>query len=289
MKEVIFAGTCGGIGISHVARDCDFAKTIGFYKNEYQIHYILDGERYFYSENKSCRMSKGTLSFIDKKKIPFTNVIGGKFHERVLIEIEESWLTSAGTVMELDFIRFFQNYHGVFSLDETRRNQMEQYLSEMEQTIQNNIPFACAEIKKILFSVFLMVLKGEGIKPEEPDHQKGKMIRYVKVSEIMSYIMEHSCEICGLEDLAAIFYLDKSYLSRIFKEVTNFTVNEFMNCQRIEQARRLLLNDSLSMEDISKKLGYERLSYFDRVFKKHTGTTPLQYRKSKKNPGNRSI
>lgn len=289
MKEVIFAGTCGGIGISHVARDCDFAKTIGFYKNEYQIHYILDGERYFYSGNKSYRMSKGTLSFIDKKKIPFTNVIGGKFHERVLIEIEENWLISAGKVMELDFTRFFQENHGVFSLDETCRNQMEHYMMQMEQMIQNKNPYAPAEIKKILFSIFLLVLKGQGIKREEPDRQKGKMMRYVKVSEIISYIMEHSCEIYGLEDLANIFYLDKSYLSRIFKEVTNFTVNEFINCQRIDHARLLLLDDSLSMEDISKKLGYERLSYFDRVFKKHTGTSPLQYRKSKKNPENQSI
>uniref|UniRef100_UPI00325FF7C5 hypothetical protein n=1 Tax=Clostridium sp. NkU-1 TaxID=1095009 RepID=UPI00325FF7C5 len=47
MKEVIFTGKCNGIGISHVARDCDLAETIGFYKNEYQIYYILDGERFF--------------------------------------------------------------------------------------------------------------------------------------------------------------------------------------------------------------------------------------------------
>jgi YesN/AraC family two-component response regulator len=94
--------------------------------------------------------------------------------------------------------------------------------------------------------------------------------------------MEHYSEIYGLEDLAGIFYLDKSYLSRIFKEVTNFTVNEFINLQKIDHARNLILDDSLSIEDISKKLGYERLSYFDRVFKKYVGMSPLQYRKSRK-------
>lgn len=74
MKEVIFTGKCEGIGISHVARDCDLADTIGFYKNEYQIYYILDGERFFYSGNKSYRITKGTLTL----KI-FMNKYGGAF------------------------------------------------------------------------------------------------------------------------------------------------------------------------------------------------------------------
>ena len=110
----------------------------------------------------------------------------------------------------------------------------------------------------------------------------GKMLRYAKAREIIQYIMEHYSEVYGLEDLAGIFYMDKSYLSRIFKEVTNFTVNEFINCQRIGHARDMLLDESLSMEEISQRLGYERLSYFDRVFKKYVGMSPLQYRKSKR-------
>ena len=280
MKEVIFTGNCDGIGISHVARDCDFAETIGFFKNEYQIHYILDGERFFYSGNKSYRMSKGTLSFVDKKKIPFTNVIGGKYHERILIEIEETWLVSAGRIMELDLKEFFCNLHGVLQMDLKEQETIEKNFKKMEEALQKKKPYAPAEVKKIILSLFIMILNGAGTRPSEYSMPKGKMMRYVKVAEIIHYIMEHSSEIYGLEDLANRFYLDKSYLSRIFKEVTNFTVNEFINRQRIDHAKNLLLEDSLTMEDISKKLGYERLSYFDRVFKKYTGLSPLQYRKS---------
>ena len=152
----------------------------------------------------------------------------------------------------------------------------------MEEVLRQKKPYAAAEVKKMILSIFIMILNGAGTKPSEYNMPKGKMMRYVKVAEIIHYIMEHYSEIYGLEDLANIFYLDKSYLSRIFKEVTNFTVNEFINRQRIDHAKNLLLEDSLSMEDISKRLGYERLSYFDRVFKKYTGLSPLQYRKSMK-------
>lgn len=117
MKEIFFTGKCGGIGISHVVRDCDLNETIGFYKNEYQIYYILDGERFFYQGNKSYRMDRGTITFIDKRQIPFTNVIGGKYHERILIEVDEKWLISMGKALELDLIGFFTNYHGVYRLE----------------------------------------------------------------------------------------------------------------------------------------------------------------------------
>lgn len=282
MKEVIFAGKCQGIGVSHVSRDCDLAETIGFYKNEYQIYYILNGERFFYYGNQSYRMGKGTLTFIDKKLIPFTNVIGGNYHERILIELEESWLRLAGNAMELNLLEFFQNNHGVLQLDEKHQSILERKLFRMESALKNQKPYGATEVKNQLLSLFLMILNGAGVKPEVYYMPKRKMMRYVKVAEIIQYIMIHYSEIFGLEDLANIFYLDKSYLSRIFKEVTNFTVNEFINCQRIEQARILLLDEKLTMEDISQKLGYERLSYFDRVFKKYTGLSPLQYRKSKK-------
>jgi AraC-like DNA-binding protein len=282
MKEVIFTGKCDGIGISHVSRDCDLAETIGFYKNEYQIYYILDGERFFYTNNKNYKMSKGTLSFIDKKRIPFTNVIGGKYHERILIEIEETWLISAGNTMELDLRGFFCNFHGVLQMNFRQQEMIEKKLHKMENVLKAKKPYASAEVKELLFSIIIMILNGAGTRQDEYNTPGGKMMRYVKVKEIMYYIMEHYSEIYGLEDLAGIFYLDKSYLSRIFKEVTNFTVNEFINLQKIDHARNLILDDSLSIEDISKKLGYERLSYFDRVFKKYVGMSPLQYRKSRK-------
>lgn len=282
MKEVIFTGKCQGIGISHVSRDCDLAETIGFYKNEYQIYYILDGERFFYYGNQSYRMGKGTLTFIDKKLIPFTNVIGGNYHERILIELEETWLLSASNAMELNLLEFFQNYHGVLQMDEKLQSVIERKLQRMESVLKSKKAYSASEVKNQLLSIFLLILNGAGTRPDEYHMPKRKMMRYVKVAEMIQYIMVHYSEIYGLEDLAAIFYLDKSYLSRIFKEVTNFTVNEFINCQRIDHARVLLLDETLSMEDISKMLGYERLSYFDRVFKKYTGISPLQYRKSKK-------
>ena len=184
--------------------------------------------------------------------------------------------------MELDLIGFFTNYHGVYRLEGKHLAAVEKKLKKMEEVMVQKRSCAPAEVKNLLISVIVSMLYGAGTKCEEYNMPNGKMLRYAKAREIIQYIMEHYSEVYGLEDLAGIFYMDKSYLSRIFKEVTNFTVNEFINCQRIGHARDMLLDESLSMEEISQRLGYERLSYFDRVFKKYVGMSPLQYRKSKR-------
>ena len=87
------------------------------------------------------------------------------------------------------------------------------------------------------------------------------MMRYMKVHDITDYIVGHCEEISSLDELARLFYIDKSYLSRIFKEVTNFTVNEFINCQRIGKARLLLAETEKTMEEVAKELGYDSLAY----------------------------
>lgn len=187
-----------------------------------------------------------------------------------------------GKAMELDLIGFFANYHGVYRLEGKHLAAVEKKLKKMEEVMGQKRAFASAEVKNLLISIIISMLYGAGTRCAEYHMPNGKMLRYAKAREIIQYIMEHYSEVYGLEDLAGIFYMDKSYLSRIFKEVTNFTVNEFINCQRIGHARDMLLDESLSMEEISQKLGYERLSYFDRVFKKYVGMSPLQYRKSKR-------
>mgnify|MGYP005760659203 FL=1 len=284
MKKLIFAGKCHGVGISHVVRDCDFTESTGFFRNEYQMYYILEGERLFYIGRKGYKMTKGTVAFVDKKQIPITNVIGDQFHNRILIELEEDWLIKAGEILEMDFPKVFEEFHGVLQISSVLQKEMEEKINKIEKISGGELQGKdAAEVKLIILDMIQMIIRGEWKRQEEYGLPEGKMFRYIKAREITNYLIEHCCEVYGLRDVADIFYMDKSYLSRIFKEATNFTVNEFINCQRIGKAREMLLKENLTIEEISRRLGYESLPYFDRVFKKYTGFTPLQYRKTRKN------
>ena len=282
MTELVFSGACRGIGVSHIIRDCDFTETTGYYRNEYQIHYICEGERFFFISQRGYKMVRGAIAFIDKRQIPTTNVVGGKFHNRLLIELEESWLLSMGEAVGFDLLRFFQDYHGVFLLNEEEQKYMQKNISVLENSVGKEGEFCEAQAKIAVIQMILRVCAGMGVRAPECRFPQEKMMRYMKVHDITDYIVGHCEEISSLDELARLFYIDKSYLSRIFKEVTNFTVNEFINCQRIGKARLLLAETEKTMEEVAKELGYDSLAYFDRVFKKYTDMTPLQYRKMKK-------
>lgn len=282
MKELVFTGSCKGIGISHIIRDCDFTETTGYFRNEYQIHYICEGERFFFISRKGYKMVRGAIAFIDKRQIPITNVVGGKFHNRLLIELEESWLLAMGEAVGFDLLRFFQDYHGVFLLNEEEQKYMQKSIAMLENSVGKQGDFCEAQAKIAVVQVILSVCAGMGERAPECRFPQEKMMRYMKVHEITDYIVGHCEELSSLDELSRLFFMDKSYLSRIFKEVTNFTVNEFINCQRIGKARLLLAETEKTMEEVAMELGYESLAYFDRVFKKYTDMTPLQYRKMKK-------
>jgi len=73
--------------------------------------------------------------------------------------------------------------------------------------------------------------------------------------------------------------MSRSYLCRIFKEVTNFTVSEYVNLFRIAASREYLLNREMTMTEIANRLGFNSLTYFERVFKQLMSVTPGEYRK----------
>lgn len=78
--------------------------------------------------------------------------------------------------------------------------------------------------------------------------------------------------------LADRVYLTPTYLSGLFKRKTGKTIGEYITCVRIEKAKSLLYDKQLKLYHISEKVGYEDANYFAKIFKRHTGLTPSEYR-----------
>jgi len=75
-------------------------------------------------------------------------------------------------------------------------------------------------------------------------------------------------------------YISPYYLSHLFREELNITFLEYLTMVRMEEAKKLLKDTSLSIVAIASQVGYEDASYFSKVFKKYVGISPAQYRKN---------
>ena len=97
---------------------------------------------------------------------------------------------------------------------------------------------------------------------------------------IIKYINEHySSYDLSLEDISKNTFLTPAYICVIFKDYTGKTVNKYITEYRIIQAKELLKDSNIKMNDIALKVGYKDGNYFAKIFKKETGHTPSEYRR----------
>jgi len=97
-------------------------------------------------------------------------------------------------------------------------------------------------------------------------------------NEILLYLNEKHINV-SISEISDALNISKSYISHIFKKYNGNTLKGYCNSLCIIDAKRLLVTTSLSISEISYSLGFENVSYFISVFKKHTGMTPHNYRK----------
>ena len=104
------------------------------------------------------------------------------------------------------------------------------------------------------------------------------------VRRVQAYIDEKYFRDLSLTSLAGLFRVDRSYLSRAFKQVTGLNVMLAIAKKRIEKAQEYIQaghsssRHDLSLADISSLVGYEEYAYFNRVFRKITGVSPREYK-----------
>lgn len=98
------------------------------------------------------------------------------------------------------------------------------------------------------------------------------------IKRICQYMEEHYQEDITLSLLAEKMHYSPSYLSRFFKAITGTNVITYLYRIRIAKAQKFLIETNDKMSVIAQKTGFCSTQYFNRVFKKHTGMTPTQYR-----------
>ena len=99
-----------------------------------------------------------------------------------------------------------------------------------------------------------------------------------KLRRTTEYIEAHLEEALSLTDIAAVAQTSPDHFARLFRHATGRTPHQYIIMCRIERAKRLLVETTLPIIDISRQVGFTDQSYFTAVFRKHVSTTPKAYR-----------
>lgn len=110
-----------------------------------------------------------------------------------------------------------------------------------------------------------------------------KKRRHKFIVAARSYIDEHySDSSLSLNGVAEYLGVNSSYLSRLFTEALHVHFNDYLNACRVEEAKKLLMTNRLTVKEIGYRTGFNSVQNFIRVFKRYENVTPGQYRDLKR-------
>ena len=103
-----------------------------------------------------------------------------------------------------------------------------------------------------------------------------------EIQSCMQYISLHINEVIGINDVAAHIGRSRAYVCDKFKKETNISVGQYITLCKLREARALLQYTDKPLNEISAYLAFSSQPYFQTVFKKNLGCTPLEYRNQKR-------
>lgn len=101
------------------------------------------------------------------------------------------------------------------------------------------------------------------------------------ISYVKKYIGENYGMNLSLDALGKIAHLHPAYLSKIFKEVTDVNLSNYITDVRMQKAAELLEQTELRIHEVMEQVGYQKSQYFSKLFKDKYGVTPKEYRRKK--------
>lgn len=107
--------------------------------------------------------------------------------------------------------------------------------------------------------------------------QEEKQSYTMPVAKVIEYIKQNYTKDISLEKCAELVGSSYTYLSREFKKETGMRFVEYLNRQRINKAKSLLIRNDISMKEIVELSGFRNYNYFFKVFKESEGTTPSEF------------
>lgn len=237
----------------------------------YILHFVSDGKGIFTCNGKTYQLSRGDAFLI-------------RPHTQVFYEADEqnpwsymwvgfngikaaSYLDSAG----------FQGDRVTTKCDNTPLifTYIQQMILHRHLTLTNELRREAALLQ--IIAVLMDEYKESCPKDDRYDYPY-----QIYVEQALDYIHRNLTRDIKINDLASYIGIDRSYLTGIFKNTVGLSPKEYLLRCRMERAMHLLQTTDQKIAEIATDVGYQNPLTFSKMFHKHTGTSPTEYRKQTK-------
>ena len=246
--------------------------------NDYEIFFLLSGQGSITVEQTVYRMKPGDLVIINNSEIHQDFLTEEKTGEYIEIQFAPDLLAP--------FSQTFNLYHCFLNRLKGRQNQLilskpqKEKISKLFQKIENLFknPFYADEVLKYTALIELVFYINRLFLNFSPREERLNLPE--NLSTILEYIDDNIPNNLSLDILEKMFYINKSYLGRLFQKHLNVSIHEYIVLQRIARAKELLM-DGYNAQDAGRLSGFNDYSNFSKMFKKVIHVSPSEYFKNR--------
>lgn len=197
--------------------------------------------------------------------------LSSSVHTRSLLYFTEDYLLQYFTPeLVRKFLSIFRYTYITLSSDNYFK--IASLVREMNRDIQQNYTFLN------LGNVILTIL--DNLNENPPVGNTENIIPDKSKSPLLTYVHENYSTLHSINEIADTFYITPSHLCRKFKQLTGYTIIQYINLLKIQKACDILRNTDKSVTEVALESGFNSTMYFCKTFKEILKITPSEYRKS---------
>lgn len=246
--------------------------------NFFEIYFFISGNVNYFIEKKVYKLNYGDLLLINNLEIHKPSFSSPEPYERIVIHFDASipqYMSSPDFKLLNCFLNRPAGEQNLIRPSIKQLNEIMKLFNRLEalgdETSNGSdvLRLACfLELLVFINRVFSSNLISDFEEPNVPE----------KLLPVLDYIDSNLEKDLSLKFLEQHFYINRFYLTRLFKKVTNSTLHEYIQYKRISKAKKLL-SDGYNVTEACMKSGFNDYSNFLRMFKRTVGISPGKYRK----------
>jgi len=245
------------------------------YNDFYALSYIISGKRKLFTPNRINIVDAGTLFFINKN-VHFRNTyLNETTYERICVKFTDKMINDLiESLGKEGFHRIFDD--PIYHFNSDTQDQLMRLFVSMQNEYNNYNKYSELILKSLLNQIIIISIR------ERVSNTNNNIILEKEEAHIIKavqYIDNNYYTSPSLNITAAIVYLTPTYFSKLFKKAMGCTYSEYLNNAKLDNARRLLVETNLTMNEISENCGFSNSNYFCDVFKRTENLSPTNFRK----------
>ena len=261
-------------------RYCDKNFTLeSHYENVYQIIVVLHGKIRYQVGKKEYIVSRGGIIVLNTLESHTLEVLEYPY-ERYLIQVRPDFFQNEVKFPEIIaiFMKRSEDFSHLLMVSEPVWNYIYDLLKEMEQEYKGRKKYWEIFVGADLRRMFIILFRECETVLASIKTGRGASVAY----NVMNYLNHHYMQQLTLDDIAESMFLNKDYISHLFKKETGYSLMGYGILLRINHAKLLLTETEKSITDIASECGYTDFAYFSKQFKQLAGVNPSAFRKENK-------